>query len=247
MGGFVWHELTTADPEGAAAFYGRLLGWEAETFPGSAPPYLVLKAAGVGVAGLCGIKAPQPAGWIGYLHVADVEEACRRAEAAGGTAVAPAEEMEGIGRMQLMHDPDGVPFVLMTPAPREAPPRPPEGTTGLSVWDEHYGADVERSFAFYAGLAGWTKDSAMDMGEMGTYQMVAVGGRAIAGLMRAPEAMGPRWLAYFNVPSVTGAMEEAERLGGRPFFGPQEVPGAMWIAQILDPQGHPFGIVGPKG
>lgn len=87
----------------------------------------------------------------------------------------------------------------------------------------------------------------MDMGEMGTYQMVAAGGRAIAGLMRAPEAMGPRWLAYFNVPSVTGAMEEAERLGGRPFFGPQEVPGAMWIAQILDPQGHPFGIVGPKG
>lgn len=119
--------------------------------------------------------------------------------------------MEGIGRMQLMRDPDGVPFVLMTPAPREAPPRPPEGTTGLSVWDEHYGADVERSFAFYAGLAGWTKDSAMDMGEMGTYQMVAAGGRAIAGLMRAPEAMGPRWLAYFNVPSVTGAMEEAER------------------------------------
>jgi len=33
---FVWYELVTSDGDAALAFYGRLLGWEAQNFPGDA-------------------------------------------------------------------------------------------------------------------------------------------------------------------------------------------------------------------
>ncbi|MCE6952483.1 VOC family protein [Cereibacter sphaeroides] len=248
MGGFVWHELTTPDPDGTVAFYGRLLGWEAQPFPGSDPPYRVMMAGGAGVAGIYAAKAPQPPGWIGYIHVEDVEAASIRIEASGGRFEAPAEDMEGIGRMLLSRDPDGAAFVLMTPAPRGEMPRPAEGAPGAPIWDELYASDVERAFAFYAGFAGWTRDSAMDMGDMGTYQMFAAGGPAIGGIMRRPEQMmPPGWLVYFTIASVTASIALAQELGATHLFGPQEVPGEMWIAQFLDPQGHMFGLVGPHG
>ncbi|MGP3696851.1 VOC family protein [Rhodobacter sp. NSM] len=247
MGGFIWHELTTEDPDAEAAFYGRLLGWEAEPFPGIEPPYLVMRAGGAAVAGIQVEKAPQPSGWIGYVHVPDVDEATRTAAASGGVAVGEPEEMEEVGRMQIMCDPDGAHFVLMTPARPEPPPAAGPGTPGLPVWDELYGADTERSFAFYADFAGWTKDTAMDMGEMGPYQMFAAGGTTIGGMMRAPEGVPRRWLTYFTTGSIASSIDLAKELGAQHIFGPQEVPGAMWIAQFLDPKGHMFGLVGPKG
>lgn len=247
MGGFVWHELTTPDPDRAVAFYGRLLGWQAEPYPGSDPPYRVMTAGGAGVAGICAAKAPQPPGWIGYIHVEDVEAASARIEASGGSFDAPAEEMEGIGRMRLTRDPDGAPFVLMTPAPRGDMARPAEGAPGVPVWDELYASDVDRAFGFYSGFAGWTKDSAMDMAEMGIYQMFAADGPAIGGIMCRMEPMPAGWLVYFTTASVTASIALAQELEAKHLFGPQEVPGGMWIAQFLDPQGHMFGLVGPRG
>ena len=54
--------------------------------------------------------------------------------------------------------------------------------------------DPEAGFAFYARLFGWTKGRAMDMGEMGTYQLIqrngqdigAIQHRAGVGLHRGP-------------------------------------------------------------
>jgi predicted enzyme related to lactoylglutathione lyase len=30
-------------------------------------------------------------------------------------------------------------------------------------------------------------------------------------------------------------------------FGPQEVPGGMWIINVVDPQGSSIALVGPLG
>ena len=247
MGGFIWHELATVDPDAAEAFYSRLLGWEGQTFAWSGPTYRIMSAAGAGVAGICAGPEGRPSGWIGYVHVGDLEAASDWVVAGGGE-LGEADEVPGIGRMRLVRDPSGAAVVLMVPSPREAPPvRPPEGTPGVPVWDELYSDDPGAAFDFYAGLAGWTKDTALDMGEMGTYQMFTAGGPAIGGIMRVMGEMPPLWLVYFTVASVTASSALARDLGARQIFGPEEVPGGMWIAQFLDPKGHIFGLVGPLG
>ena len=66
--------------------------------------------------------------------------------------------------------------------------------------------------------------------------------------MTKPAAVpAPHWLYYINVAGVDAAMDRATTRGAQVLNGPMEVPGGMWIVQMLDPQGALFAIVGPKG
>ena len=104
------------------------------------------------------------------------------------------------------------------------------------------------AFAFYSKLFGWTKTEAMDMGEMGVYQLFATGGSTAAGGMmtKMPETPAPFWLFYFNVDSADAALKRVNDGGGKVINGPMEVPGPMWIVQALDPQGAMFAMVAPQ-
>ena len=56
---FIWYELMTPDPEAAKAFYARVVGWEAEDLGGPHSGYSLLKAGGVGVAGVIGLPTAE--------------------------------------------------------------------------------------------------------------------------------------------------------------------------------------------
>jgi predicted enzyme related to lactoylglutathione lyase len=49
------------------------------------------------------------------------------------------------------------------------------------------------------------------------------------------------------VPSVAAARRAIEAGGGSILLAPHEVPGGDWITVATDPQGAPFGVVGPRG
>jgi predicted enzyme related to lactoylglutathione lyase len=86
----------------------------------------------------------------------------------------------------------------------------------------------------------------MDMGPMGMYQLFAIGGVPVGGMMtRPPEIPAPFWLYYFNVEAIDAAVKRATDAGGKLVMGPMEVPGGSWIAQCLDPQGVIFAMVAP--
>jgi len=51
-GGLSWNELNTPDPEGAAAFYASLLGWDIEEITGGTGPYRQVKVDGEGEGGI---------------------------------------------------------------------------------------------------------------------------------------------------------------------------------------------------
>ena len=107
--------------------------------------------------------------------------------------------------------------------------------------------DQEAAFAFYAGLFGWTKAEAIDMGAMGTYQLFATGGAPVGGMMTRSDSMPPpSWLYYFNVDSAERAATRVRDAGGQVANGPHQVPGGSWIAHCLDPQGAIFAVVGPN-
>ena len=65
-------------------------------------------------------------------------------------------------------------------------------TPGHVGWHELYAGEWKSAFDFYAGQFGWTKGEAMDMGEMGTYQIFAAGGEPIGGMMTKPADMPSR-------------------------------------------------------
>ena len=120
-------------------------------------------------------------------------------------------------------------------------------------WHELYSGDFDADMAFYTGAFGWTKGEAMDMGEMGLYQLVSQTGGSdfqsmSAGIMPRPKEMpAPLWLFYFIVGDIDAAVARVTAGGGTVLNGPMEVPGGGWIIQALDPQGAMFALVGMRG
>lgn len=124
-GRFVWNELSTPDPAAAKAFYGALLGIGATDMPmppgvppGSPEVYTMLNATdGRPVGGMMahagpGTETTRPQ-WVCYIAVADVDTTVAAAEAQGGAVVVPAADIEGVGRVALLRDPQGAVFGVM--------------------------------------------------------------------------------------------------------------------------------------
>ena len=92
----------------------------------------------------------------------------------------------------------------------------------------------------------------MDMGDMGSYQLVSQSGGSdfasmSGGIMPRPKEMPmPAWLFYFTVGDIDAAADRVTAGGGTILNGPMEVPGGAWIIQASDPQGAMFALVGSK-
>ncbi len=248
---FVWYELMTTDASAATRFYSTVIGWQTADagMPGMA--YTLLSAGATQVAGLMALpdearQAGAPPAWTGYVEVDDVDACAQRLQQAGGTLCRPAEDIPGVGRFAVVADPHGAVFCLYKDRAGAAPWAPSGGTPGTVGWHELYCNDLDSAWAFYSTLFGWTKDTAIDMGEMGTYQLFAVAGTAIGGMMKRPPQMPvAAWLYYFNVDAIDAAAARATAAGGQVLNGPMEVPGGSWIVQCMDPQGAMFAMVAP--
>lgn len=248
---FVWYELMTSDADAATAFYRQVIGWQAADAGMPGMRYTILSAGATGVAGLMALPADAaargvPPNWTGYIGVADVDAHAERVRGAGGAVHHPPEDIPGVGRFAVVADPHGAVCCLFKGLPEEQPAQPPAGTPGTVGWHELYADDLPAAWDFYSALFGWTKDEAIDMGEMGTYQLFAAGGAAIGGMMkRPPQVPGACWLYYINVEAIDAAVARATGAGGQVVSGPMQVPGGSWIVQCLDPQGAMFAMVAP--
>lgn len=250
-GRFVWYELMTTDAAAATEFYSSVLGWTARDAGMSDKPYTILSAGETMVGGL--LDLPQSArdagarpGWIGYIAVEDVDAYAARVQHAGGTIHRAPEDIPGVGRFAVAGDPQKAAFVLFSPSGTGQAPPDTGRAPGHVGWHELQAADWQTAFAFYADLFGWTKDEAIDMGPMGTYQIFTIAGTQAGGMMTKTDAQSrPFWLYYFNVAEIDAAVARVKDAGGQVVHGPQQVPGGMWIAQGLDPQGVLFAVVAP--
>ena len=252
-GDFIWYELMTRDPEAAARFYTHVVGWTAED---AGPPdgdYWLFFANGVRLAGLMTMPPMAEAagaapGWRGFVKVDDTDAMAARVTGAGGTLHFGPQDIPGVGRMASLTDPQGAAFLLFAPAPGSAPaPSLPPATPGTIGWHELLATDWPSAFEFYAGLFGWTKADAVQMGPAGIYQTFTMpGGGGGAVYNRQDGGQKPSWLFYFNVDSIDAAIARVTQAGGTVLMGPQQVPGGTWIMQGTDPQGTMFALAGPK-
>jgi uncharacterized protein len=101
-----WLELSTPDVAAAEAFYARLLNW---SFDDTA----TIRAPAGQIGRMRGVEAAP--GWSPCLRVADIEEARRRAEAAGARRVGDTQD-DPAGRIAAIVDPQGASLSLLEQA-----------------------------------------------------------------------------------------------------------------------------------
>ena len=245
---FCWYELMTSDTAAAGKFYSEVVGWKAEEMQGGMPYTMFVTPAGPPVGGMMGIS-PEMAqqgsrpGWVGYVAVDDVDASTAKTAELGGTVHRPPADIPGVGRFSVVADPFSAVFLLFKAAAEFS--MPPEGEgVGFVAWRELMAGDLEKAWAFYSALLGWTKDTDHDMGPMGAYRLFKTGGdKAVGGMMTKPaELPASFWTYYFTVDGVRAAADRLTAAGGKVMNGPMQVPGGDWVVQAADPQGGMFAL-----
>jgi len=251
-GSFIWYELMTPDHGAAKRFYDPIMGWSIEAEAAGDVNYLMITLPDANVGGVLPLTPEMTAGgarpgWFPYICVDDVDATVARAEALGGQVMMPAHDMPGVGRFALLADPNGAPFYVMRPTPRDdgavstvfAPEQ-----LGHVAWNELYARDQRRALDFYGTLFGWTRGDAMPMGPAGDYVFFHHGDLRLGGVMPRTD-IPSAWAFYFAVPDIHAAKSAIEAGGGTVIMGPVPVPGGLHSVLAFDPQGAVFGVVGP--
>ena len=248
-GRFAWYDLMTPDVDAAKSFYGKLIGWTITPFEGAPEPYDMWTASDGPIGGVMTLPeeakaAGAPPHWLSYVVVPDVDAALEQAEQLGGATLHPSMEIPNVGTFGVLQDPQGAVIAVYTSS-SEAPGTDGQPPVGHMSWHELMTTDYKAAFEFYSTLFGWQKDEAMDMGEMGVYQMFNNGGMPLGGMMnKPPEIPACYWMYYIRVANVDEAVENAKSLGGQLLNGPMTVPGPSGdrVAQLMDPQGAAFAL-----
>ena len=244
LGSFPWCELMTTDTAAAGAFYSKVVGWKTTPFSPDGS-YLTFNTKSGPAGGLMVLpddakRMGAPPNWLIYVGTPNVDDTAQRVAQLRGRVLKQPADIPGTGRYAVVQDPYGATFGLYTPK-TPGPGRAPG--VGDWSWFELYTPNPEGAWNFYQSLFGWEKTSAMDMGEMGVYQMFGRGGGIPnGGIMKPPPGAPAAWQPYVRVADAKAAAATAQAAGGKIVNGPMEVPGGDWIAQGMDPQGAMFAV-----
>jgi predicted enzyme related to lactoylglutathione lyase len=250
-GRFYWYDLMTTDVDGAKSFYTKLIGWGTTLWEGGDQPYTMWTTKDQPIGGVMTLpeearKAGAPPHWLSHVLVPKVDETLEQAKKLGGSVMVPGTDVPTVGRFGVLQDPQGG-MIAVFAADKVEPESPPH--VGTFSWNELATSDPEAAWSFYESLFGWEKADAMDMGEMGTYQMYKKKGGQwpLGGIFKRPAEMpATAWLYYAMVKDVHESVETVKKLGGKVLNGPMEVPGGDFIAQCMDPQGAAFALHSTK-
>jgi uncharacterized protein len=246
LGRPVWYELMTTDMKAAEAFYKTVVGWQTEPFEGAGRPYTAFNRGNTGVGGVMTkpSEVTGPPFWAMYIAVPNLEESVANIKRLGGQTHTDVISIPNVGRMQMMMDPQGAAFYIIEPASQEERPEgPPQ--VGDASWIELMTTDLPAAKRFYEDVFAWKPTEAMDMGEMGPYQIFNRPSGRIGGMMKKPPQMAhvpPNWQIYFRVADVDAAAERIKANGGTILNGPMEVPDGDRVLNAMDPQGAAFGL-----
>jgi predicted enzyme related to lactoylglutathione lyase len=185
--------------------------------------------------------------WLPYVGTADVDATVQTAQGLGGRVYMGATDIPDTGRFAVLVDPQGAVFAIFS-QPATAPSGGGDSMPQEFSWHELATSDPVGALRFYAALFGWAEIDTHDMGAMGVYHLVGLGGVALIGMWKttADKPMPPHWLCYAHVVDVDKSVAAAKAAGGKLLNGPMEVPGGTWIAHLTDPQGAAFALHADK-
>lgn len=110
----IWNELVTPDVERATRFYGEVLGMGVQKMEMPEGSYTSLTVDGRAIGGAMEpMMEGMPPHWNVYFNVTSVDETVAQAESLGGNVIAPAFDVNDVGRMAFLADPQGAMFAVM--------------------------------------------------------------------------------------------------------------------------------------
>lgn len=244
-----WADLGSPDMEASKRFYAGVFGWDPLVSPApEAGGYTLFHQGDAAVAGLGPLQGPdQPPAWSAYIATDDADATAAKVEASGGKVLmAPFDVMEQ-GRMAVFMDPTGAVFGVWQKG--SFPGAQLAIEPGALSWFELWTRDLDAATAFYQAVFGW-RPEVQDMGEAGTYTILHVGDRGVAGLApmtgdRWPADLPSHWVVYFgsagNDTDATAA--KIQELGGTLTVPPTDIPGVGRFALAIDPCGAAFAVI----
>lgn len=119
-GHFHWNELMTRDVAAAKSFYADTLGWTFEDMPMPDGTYCVCMSGGAPAGGIFEMKGSEyegiPPHWFAYIAVDDIDARLAKAKAGGAVLVREPFDVEGVGRIAIVKQPDEAAIGWMTAA-----------------------------------------------------------------------------------------------------------------------------------
>lgn len=112
-----WLELVAPDPESTFGFYMAVLGVGISEMRVGEQPYGLFDVGDTSVAGAYTSDGSEPASWLVYFNVADLDAGVVRATRLGGTLRTEPLSAPGVGRWAEIVDPQGALFALLEPEP----------------------------------------------------------------------------------------------------------------------------------
>lgn len=247
----IWYELGATDPDAAKRFYEAVAPWTVgPAADGSPVDYRMIDTGDGFVGGLARHEdgvAPEgmTPGWRVYFGVDDVDASAAAVVAAGGRIQFGPFDLEGVGRMAYVADPQGNGFYIMRGASdANSTAFVRHGGLGKACWNELITSDAAAGNAFYAAVFGWTYPDAMTMpGEMGDYTFIECAGERLGATMKGQPGHPSGWQAYFRVADIEAAAAAVRSGGGTVVMGPMDVPGGERVLFGCDAAGTPVGFV----
>ena len=249
-GEFCWVDLSTTDVDAAKAFYGDLLGIEAEAAPGDPEEtggYGFFMKGGKMLAGIGPVQSGEGhSAWSSYVKVEDADATAAKVKEAGGSVFfGPADLPNDAGRVAMLRDPTGAFFGVVEQ--NRNPGAQLVNELGAWTWNNLMTRDAAKAKDFYGQVFGWSAVH-HDQAPPGV-DMWQVEGQhwpeGHAGLMEIgddmPAEMPSHWQVYFIVENADAAIEKAESEGAKLGFGPIDIPVGR-LATLVDPQGAVVSI-----
>lgn len=115
-GAFCWNELYTTDPKKAADFYIGLFGWTKNARHMDFGEYVIFEQGSSMTAGMMQVPkewGPVPPHWLVYFAVDDCDRTVEKAKAQGASVTVPPFDVENVGRMSILTDPQGAGFAVI--------------------------------------------------------------------------------------------------------------------------------------
>ncbi|GAA2398525.1 VOC family protein [Actinomadura vinacea] len=244
-----WVELSSPDIEASKAFYCELFDWSvytvADHWVGDFSIFTRGDVTGPEVAGLTSLADDSiSATWICYFSVNDADAAADAVLEAGGQVHMEPTNVAHMGRVVLAADTQGAGFGLWQPFAFPGAALFDEPNT--VSWVELACGDTGKAMDFYGRVLGWSGPTEMQ-GVVSTYYVWRVGGRRVAGVVRAAGRrlsgdVPARWMPYFAVPDCEASVAQAERLGGTVRLPCTDTPNGRFSV-LSDPTSATLAII----
>jgi hypothetical protein len=112
-GTLCWADLMTPDVERAKSFYAGLLGWTIAASENDPSGYLHIRNGEEFIGGMppSSFSPPNtPPHWLAYIYVANCDETAAKCNQLGGKTLMAPMNIEKVGRMAVLADPQGAVF-----------------------------------------------------------------------------------------------------------------------------------------